>query len=82
MQVFLFTTPIIIALQYFSVNGDIFSFRRNAQTFIICIVVLFTILRLFVAVVAPPDYILKLLPDRIGRRGRRQVHRRNSEGCF
>ena len=41
VQLFLITTPFILALQYFGADKDIFSFERNPRTFSYTICVLF-----------------------------------------
>ncbi|UPX18040.1 uncharacterized protein EKO05_0008363 [Ascochyta rabiei] len=41
MQMFLITTPVILALQYFGAEKDIFSFERNPKTFSYTVCVLF-----------------------------------------
>ncbi|KAJ4343973.1 hypothetical protein N0V95_006489 [Ascochyta clinopodiicola] len=41
VQMFLITTPFILALQYFGAEKDIFSFERNPKTFSYTICVLF-----------------------------------------
>jgi hypothetical protein len=46
VQMFLITTPFILALQYFGAEKDIFSFDRNPRTFSYTICVLFCVLPL------------------------------------
>jgi hypothetical protein len=46
VQMFLITTPFILALQYFGAEKDIFSFDRNPRTFSYAICVLFCVLPL------------------------------------
>lgn len=46
VQMFLITTPFILALQYFGADKDIFSFDRNPRTFSYTICVLFCVLPL------------------------------------
>ena len=54
VQLFLITTPFILALQYFGAEKDIFSFERNPRTFTYAVCVLFCALPIL-------TYVLSLL---------------------
>ncbi|KAF3006042.1 hypothetical protein E8E13_010813 [Curvularia kusanoi] len=64
LQLFVITTPLVLALQYFGADKDIFSFERNAKTFGIAICVLFSVLSVLA-------YVLNLL-----NHGRRELYRK------
>jgi len=44
LQVIWITTPLVLALQYFGAEKDIFAFERNAKTFFIALFVLLFLL--------------------------------------
>jgi hypothetical protein len=61
VQIILFTTPFILALQYFGSERDIFSFDRNMKNFIFCVLVLMAALRLFVVALNAPSQLKNIL---------------------
>ncbi|KAF2630856.1 hypothetical protein BU25DRAFT_408133 [Macroventuria anomochaeta] len=72
-EVLLFTTPFILALQYFGAEREIFSFDRNTKNFICCVIVLMLILRLFIWALEPFStmklYIVSKTSRLFGRSG-------------
>jgi hypothetical protein len=61
VQIILFTTPFILALQYFGAERDIFSFDRNMKNFVFCVLVLMAALRLFVVALNAPSQLRNIL---------------------
>jgi hypothetical protein len=61
VQIILFTTPFILALQYFGSERDIFSFDRNMKNFVFCVLVLMAALRLFVIALNAPSQLKNML---------------------
>ncbi|KAJ8113691.1 hypothetical protein OPT61_g4239 [Boeremia exigua] len=70
VQLFLVTTPFILALQYFGAEKDIFSFERNPRNFSYAICVLFITLPVLTYVLSSLNLYWEMLLSRIcGKKG-------------
>jgi hypothetical protein len=61
-----------MVLQYFGSEKDIFSFTRNAKTFVFATLILMAVLRLLTLLLEHSGRIIKMLPWKIPFQSRRQ----------
>jgi hypothetical protein len=71
-KLLLLTTPFGMVLQYFGSEKDIFSFTRNAKTFVFATLILMAVLRLLTVVLEHSGKLMNMLPWKHTFRSRQQ----------